>query len=643
MIGLWSCEKNISKEEEHYGEAMPWTRWWWFASEIKESDIRQNLNWLQNNGFGGVEIAWIYPLNRMVKDTINYTPRQEWLSNEWTKIVKFTALYADSIGLGCDFTFGTLWPFGDSKVPFDEATMRFGNNNWRQEITASWEYPQKGYVIDHLNPVALQNYALRLIKALPVPSVPFKNACFIDSWEVETKGLWTHDFDKIFMLQMDYDIKPFMPELYLSKNADYFYDYMKVLSKMVIYFYQNFDSLLNAAGFLSRGQCSGAPCDLITAYSKLDIPETEALLYEPYFSRIVASSAALTAKKIVSSETFTCLYGWPRDFIKEENIADLKLTADALFANGVNQIIWHGKAFTYNNIDTTPFYASVHVGDSGSLSTHIPEFNQYLTKVSNAMRNGRTFSTLAVYLPVEDSWMKAELPKEKQFKWAWGEYEMRYVKIPENLQSFNPIWINADFLQSSTVKYQTLFSGQNIFNGLYISSTYIDYENLKIIYQLAKKHLPIFLGKTPIEPGAVKHKDYSDYVIKLLELPNVFTNEKSFLAKIKPIVSGNNIPEFWCRKMNTTYYFFFAHPLSKTISFPLGYGQSFSERSIEIPVKIHIKNKTVDYLLKFEPYQSIILEIDNKGTIKVIDNDYIPPKPTVIPRKLSGKEKWLVQ
>ena len=63
-----------------YTDSRPWTRWWWFASVIEKPSVIANLKWLKQNGFGGVEIAWVYPLNRMKKDTVHYTPRQEWLS-----------------------------------------------------------------------------------------------------------------------------------------------------------------------------------------------------------------------------------------------------------------------------------------------------------------------------------------------------------------------------------------------------------------------------------------------------------------------------------------------------------------------------------------------------------------------------------
>ena len=124
-----------------------------------------------------------------------------------------------------------------------------------------------------------------------------------------------------------------------------------------------------------------------------------------------------------------CLYGWPRDHHSEEQTADLKLLADALFANGVNHIIWHGKPFNPAGQDTVKFYASVHVGKSGALADEIPAFNKYMEKISAVMKKGKTLSEVAVYMPTEDSWIAGELPVDKQFIWAWGAYEQRYTYL----------------------------------------------------------------------------------------------------------------------------------------------------------------------------------------------------------------------
>ena len=142
--------------------------------------------------------------------------------------------------------------------------------------------------------------------------------------------LFRSGFDKDFKKEFGYDIIPFMDSIYKPENSMFLYDYMSLISDKVLKFYENFDNALNAEDILSRGQVSGAPCDLISGYAKLDIPEGESMLFEPEFCAIPASAALLSNKKIVSSETFTCLYGWPRDYIREEQTADLKLVADAL-------------------------------------------------------------------------------------------------------------------------------------------------------------------------------------------------------------------------------------------------------------------------------------------------------------------------
>lgn len=56
-------------------------------------------------------------------------------------------------------------------------------------------------------------------------------------------------------------------------------------------------------------QCHGTPTDILDAYSMVDIPETETLLFDPDFALIAASAAAIWKKPVVSSETITCIHG----------------------------------------------------------------------------------------------------------------------------------------------------------------------------------------------------------------------------------------------------------------------------------------------------------------------------------------------
>lgn len=302
-----------------------------------------------------------------------------------------------------------------------------------------------------------------------------------------------------FHKQFGYDIKPYMEEIYSPQNSEARYDYMKMVSHYIINnFYILFTQTCHELSGFSRVQCAGSPTDLLTAYAQVDVPETEAMLYEPNFAKIPASAAVLASKPIVSSETFTCLYGWPDAYHFKEKTADLKLVVDALFANGVNQIVWHGMPFQPRGKNDIYFYATVHVGITGALSSELPAFNRYMTRAAQFMRKGKTYSDAAVYLPLEDAWVAGEYPKELQMKWSWGAYELRYVHTPKELQGYQPLWINHYYLERGKLKDHRLHCGDALFSALYIDVDYLDSEALDTILDLARKGFPICLKKQPI-------------------------------------------------------------------------------------------------------------------------------------------------
>ena len=639
-VACKTSAQQFTNDDRYFSvDSKPYARYWWFASMIQKQDVRYNLDWLKTHGFGGVELAWVYPLNRFNPKDTSYTPRQEWLSTEWTGIVDFTVKYADSIGMGCDLTFGTLWPFGDSYVTFGEATQRFGDTTWRQTITRSWQHPKSGYVIDHLTPKNYQPYFNRLMKAFPHPKTHIKQSYFIDSWEVETEKLWCDGFDTDFKNKYDYDIVPYMDSIYAPHNSPYLYDYMSLISDKVLRFYHDFDSTLNTGGISTRGQVAGAPCDLISGYAQMDIPEGESMLFEPEYCAIPASAALLSGKKYVSSETFTCLYGWPRDYMREEQTADLKLVADALFANGINQIIWHGKAHNPAGQDTVHFYATTHIGDHSDMAPEINAFNQYLSTVSNYMQKGNTYSDIAVYLPTEDAWIAGVLPKEKQFIWSWGYYEMRYVYFPKELDGFNPAWINAEFLEKAAVKDGRLQIGNAQFNALYVDAEYLEFKVIKRLLKLAESGLKIILKKTPKEPGAKSNPNYVSTVNQLRKLKTVSGDMPD---NITPFITGNTLPRHWCRKEGDVIYIYFPNPKANRIKFPMEYGQSLNSETQTMNIALYYQGKQIDMNLMFEPYQPLLYKIEN-GKAQQIDIKFIPKTPVIKKRSDDYKASWLVK
>ncbi len=168
-------------------------------------------------------------------DTANYTPRQEWLSREWTEVVRYAKICADNLGMGCNFTFGTLWPFGDSRVPFEEDARSLIDPNRQHEINSSWQYPKKGLAIDHLSREAFHHNAERVGNALAPALKGSKIASFCDSWEVETRFLTNPGFEDDFFKRYGYQLTDFRDNLCsnVAPYPDVRYDYMKLLSEYV--------------------------------------------------------------------------------------------------------------------------------------------------------------------------------------------------------------------------------------------------------------------------------------------------------------------------------------------------------------------------------------------------------------------------
>ena len=161
MPERYSIEKPQPLVPFFRGGSKPYTRWWWLAGPFRREDIRYQLSWLKSNGFGGVELAWLWPTWMG-----NAEPGIEWLGPEWSDLVAFTKQEADRLGLGCDFTFGSCWPFGGSAVRPEDAARTFDGLS-RQRLHGSWEDRDGGhsYVLNHLDRGALRRYAEALMPA----------------------------------------------------------------------------------------------------------------------------------------------------------------------------------------------------------------------------------------------------------------------------------------------------------------------------------------------------------------------------------------------------------------------------------------------------------------------------------------------
>lgn len=621
----------------YYPSHKPCTRWWWFADDIDTRDVRDQLVYLRDHGFGGVEIAWVYPA---FLDTAKRRP--EFLSPEWQAPVNEAKRIADSLGLSCDFTYGTLWPFNDLHLPDGDQTRTYSDTIKPAERLYTWDHPRMARIINHLDRNAFYRYANKMNDALRKAYRGTPSGVFVDSWEVETLYAWTDGFGDTFYNQHGYRIEPYMEAKSLMEeaNRDVFYDYMSTLSGYVLNeFYGPYGENAARQGAFSRAQCAGAPTDLLTAYTLVDVPETEALLYEPSFSKIAASAAALTSKPVVSAETFTCTYGWTgllkdnghgkSPYQGKEQPADLKLICDALFANGTNQIFWHGFAFNKKGQNKQHFYTTVQVSmnDADYLSDRaLTEFNDYMTRVSGYMRRGNSYSDLAVYMPLEDAWMNGFYPDEfrKVMKWVWGQYELRFIDTPKQYKGMQPLWVNGRFLSQARYADGRLHCGDMTFKALYVGVEYMELASLQHILRLARQGLPVILATTPKEPGTRKHhSEYTALLQQLQALPNVSADGSAMT--VRPLIEGHDLPDFWARQQGDELYIFFANPMTQTIKYPLEYCYAFTDKGARRDITVNHHGRSEKYSLRFRPTESILLKVTKKG-IEKIELGYMPKK-----------------
>ena len=555
---------------------------------------------------------WLASLAKIQTVTGELLPEASlpWLSPEFSRYLAFTKEMAQKLGLGCDFTFGSCWPFGAASLAPEHRSHTFKGPS-SEAIMENWEGEQIP-VLNHLSKEALEAYFRSLIPAfgpaLAKSESARVSALFCDSLEIEKDHLWNPDLWDIFQATFGYSLKDHLPHLPESVR----YDWRKLVGKALLErFYAHFTELSHRSGALSRVQCHGAPMDLLSGYAAIDVPESEALLFPPFFSRIAASAGALAKRSVISCETFTCMYGFPNNHWKKENPEDLKLLADSLFANGVNQIIWHG--MPYNGPSTHhEFYASVPVGPDSPMASELKSFNRYLTETSAILRQGDPWFGLAVYLPNEDRMMKGALPLAMQTPGAKDYWEMRDATIPEETRGFFPLWVSAPFLKTARFEHRRLLIGAQTVPALYLDVEWLDLEALKEIVRLVSEGLPLVLKQTPKEPGFRKTTEFQRFLNQLLASPRVYPSLER--AALQPLIEGKDLPDCWARDIKGELICFFAHPAAKGLNYPMHLGQSEEASAKSVPVRLGGK----ELVLPFSRNSALLLHRAKDGKVSFL-------------------------
>ncbi len=474
-------------------------------------------------------------------------------------------------------------------------------------------------------------------------------ALFCDSWEVRGP-YWTEEFLSEFRRRRGYDLSPYLPlllgewqvpEADREMLADVRYDYRRTVAELAIdAFYRPFADWCRGHGLRSRVQAHGAPADWIQAYGTADFPETEAILIPIEATRLAAAAARLYDRERVTSESFTCLYGWPAVKMFAERPDDLKAIADGQFACGLQQIFYHGYAYSPPEAGETPgwhFYASSHINHTIPWRHHIARLNEYLTRVSFLMQQGTAVTDFALYHPVHDQWRDAAAgmgptgDAAETFQWP----EAKDVPHPPpEIAGYIFDWVNDEALSRMTIVEGRLRLGKQTYDAVVLGHVRcLPLTTAERLYALAQAGAPlIILGDPPTHvPGLADGPEASARLRRLFAKLLSQAGNKPVFRSIKAYrASGGLLPDveiistedqassrFWWahRRVGDTDIYFLPHPAVTQLRYPMPYrdGNQRSTDPITLEARFRVSGR-MPQLWDAETGAMYALPAQNEGT-----------------------------
>jgi alpha-L-rhamnosidase len=440
--------------------AAPMVRWWWFGPSVDKHELSRELTAMANAGFGGVEVAYVYPLGQATS---------AFMSDDFLADLRFAADRAHELGLRFDLTLGSGWSFGGPHITGELAARRL---HWeRHEITpgplevpvvSPWpddelvaayvgagsiqEQPEsfqplqiinglikipdghgtrqvllayarrtgqnvkraavgsEGPVLDHYSATAAEVHLRwagdRMLDAVPAELV---GSVFCDSLEVYDAD-WTPALPEEFARRRGYSLIPALYRLAVDGpdavqvRADYHHTLAELYQENFVAVVQRWAA---SRGVSFRIQGYGTPPATISSYRFADMFEGEGWRWKEITPTRWASSAGhLYGRDVVSAEVWT----WVHSPSFRATPLDLKGEAHEHLLNGINQLVGHG--WPYSPAEAPGlgwfFYAAGAIDDRNPWWPAMSPLNAYLTRLCWLLRQGEPVADVAVYVPNED-------------------------------------------------------------------------------------------------------------------------------------------------------------------------------------------------------------------------------------------------
>ncbi|WP_031231371.1 glycosyl hydrolase [Asticcacaulis sp. YBE204] len=438
-------------------EARPMVRWWWFGPKVSDAEIVREIKAMKQGGFGGFELAALYPLE--------LDGNQPYLSDQHLAALKRANETGRAEGLRVDVTLGSGWPFGGPHITADLAAARVAlvklplaasatavdlptlkpgervvaafvgtsaadavlveptagkvtvkaapaartvfvvlQSPTGQQVKRA-SVGSEGYVLDHMSPDAVQTHLHavgdRLLTAFP-DAKPY--AVFSDSLEAYGTD-WTDDLLAEFKKRRGYDLKPHLLKWFdtTPDSAAIRRDWGLTLAELTEERYLTpVNDWAKRNGTRFRSQTYGHPPVTLSSMRRVDLADGEGADWR-IFSRMRWASSAnhLYEKSVTSAEAWT----WLHQGAFQATPLDIKAEADTLMLQGVNHFIAHGWPYSPPEAPEPGWamYAAAVFNDHNPWWTVMPEVNLYLQRMSWLLQQGQPVADIAVYIPQDDA------------------------------------------------------------------------------------------------------------------------------------------------------------------------------------------------------------------------------------------------
>lgn len=264
----------------------------------------------------------------------------------------------------------------------------------------------EGYVLDHMARPAVDHYLETVGTTLlgGFPGTP-PSAIFSDSLEVYGSD-WTPSLPAEFKRRRGYDLLDHLPALVQGGTPEaeaVRHDWGETLSELVR---ENY--LTPLAAFASahhtrfRSQTYGEPAVTLFDEHVPQLPEGEGPQWRSFsFTRWASSANHVFGNNITSAETWT----WLHSPAFRATPLDMKVEADRMFLEGVNQIIGHGFPYSPPGVAEPGWslYAAAALNSHNPWWPVMPDVTTYLARVSSMLRQGKPANDVALLLPEADA------------------------------------------------------------------------------------------------------------------------------------------------------------------------------------------------------------------------------------------------